>query len=348
MKKLQYTFWILAISLITGACSTNDQEKVSTQKKEIVQPVKVLTLEKIEINRSINYTSTLQAFEHVDYAPSQPGRINKIFVDVGDRVTKGQTLVKMDKTQLTQALLQVENARTHFYRMDTLRKLNSISEQQYDQAKTQYEQAVSNLEFLKENTTLKAPFSGIITEKYFEEGELYSAAPNTQSGKSAIITLMQLSPLKAIVHITENYFPEIREGMKATITTDIYPDQKFTGVVSQVYPVIDAATRTFKVEIKVNNPEKKLRPGMFTKVFIDLKDDKALMVPAISVVKQEGTNNRYVFIHNNGRAQKIRVKIGDRYNDKVELRSDKLKPGMDIIIAGQGKLMDGDKVQIRN
>ncbi len=346
MKTLQYIGWVALISLFLGACTPKENEK--TDEKEEARPVKTMTLKKVELERSIDYPATLEPFEEVYFAPSQPGRINKIFVDVGDRVKKGQLLVKMDQTQLTQALLQVENARTNFYRMDTLKRLNSISDQQYDQAKTQYEVAVSNLEFLRENTKLKAPFNGIVTEKYYKEGEMYSGAPNTQVGKAAIVTIMQFSPLKAVVSITEKYFPTIKEGMEAVIKSDIYPDETFTGIVHQVYPTINPATRTFKTEVKVNNPNKQLRPGMFTKVHINLKDDVALMAPAIAVVKQEGTNNRYVFVNKNGKAHKIDVEIGTRHNDKVELVSDKIQEGMELIVAGQVNLMNGDLINVQN
>ncbi len=348
MKTLQYIGWTVIIALFFAACQPKEENQSKQEKKEEARPVKTMTLKKVDIERTIDYPATLSAFEEVYFAPSQPGRIHKIYVEVGDRVKKGQLLVKMDQTQLTQALLQVENARTHFYRMDTLKRLNSISDQQYDQAKTQYEVAVSNLEFLQENTKLKAPFNGVVTDKYYKDGEMYSGAPNTQVGKAAIVTLMQLSPLKAEVSITEKYFPDINEGMEVTLESDIYPGEIFKGRVYRVYPTINPATRTFKTEVKINNRDKILRPGMFTKVHIKLKDDVALMVPAISVVKQEGTNNRYIFVNKNNRAHRIDVKIGSRHNDKVELVSDELQEGMELIIAGQANLMEGDLISVRN
>lgn len=348
MKAMKISGWLLVISIMLSACSQPGTEKEDNKETRKVRPVKVMTLDEDTVDRTIEYTANLMAFEEVYYAPAQPGRINKINVEVGDRVITGQTLVRMDQTQLTQALLQVENAKSTFKRMDTLYQLNSISEQQYDQAKTQYEVAVSNLKFLQENTTLTAPFNGIVTGKYYESGEIYSGAPNTQAGKAAILTIMQINPLKAVVNISEKYFPVIKEGMSAEITTDIYPGASFVGTVYKVYPTIDVATRSFKAEIKINNTAERLRPGMFARVEIELKDDKAVLAPAIAVVKQEGTNNRHVFTVDNGYAKKIEVSIGDRFNDKVELVSEEISKGMQLIIAGQAKLMDGDKVEIKN
>jgi len=336
-----------ALIAILAACSPSEKEKKSEEAEITAKPVKVISLKKDSINKTLEYTANITAFEEVNYAPAQPGRIQKIFVDAGDHVRKGQLLVKMDKTQLTQALSQLENARTTFERMDTLYKLNSISKQQYDQAKTQYEVAASNLEYLEKNTTLTSPFNGIVTAKYFEGGEVYSGTPNTQAGKAAIITLMQINPLKAIVSIPENYFPHIKTGMSTTITTDIYPGKSFSGNIYKIHPTIDPSTRSFKVEIKIDNPGEKLRPGMFARVILKLGQKETLMAPAIATLKQEGTNNRFVFINKNGIAHKIEVKIGKRLNDQVELISDELSEGQELIVTGQVNLMHNDTVIVK-
>jgi RND family efflux transporter MFP subunit len=317
-------------------------------KQKKARPVKTQVLAMDSIHRTLDYTANVIAFEELYFAPSQPGRISAINVEVGDRVQKGQELVKMEQTQLTQALLQVEEARRNYLRMDTLYNLNSIPKQQYDQVKTQYEIALSNLEFLQDNTVLTAPFSGVVTEKYYEAGEVYSGAPNTQVGKAAIVTLMQISKVKAVVSISEQYFAEITEGMTAELTTDNYPGRVFVGRIYKLYPTIDAATRTFKVEILIDNKKELLRPGMYANVAIQLKLERVLLVPSIAVVKEDGTNNRYVFIHENGIARKVNVEVGMRRNDRVEVISNKIKPGVELVVAGQSKLMDGDEVDVKN
>ena len=128
--------------------------------------------------------------------PTTPGRIEKIFVEVGSRFSKGDMLVQMDQTQLRQANLQLKNLETDYKRLDTLQKVGSITQQQFDQASTQYEVAKTNVEYLGENTTLIAPFNGVVSGKYFENGEMYSGVPNTTAGKAAIISIVQINPLK--------------------------------------------------------------------------------------------------------------------------------------------------------
>ena len=191
-------------------------------------------------------------------------------------MAKGDVIARMEKTQLMQASEQLQNARSNFERMDTLYKLKSISEQQYEAAKTQYEVIKSNVDFLTRNTTLVSPINGIVTGKYFESGELYSGAPNTAAGKAAVVTLMQINPLKAKINISEKYYPLIRKGMKANVTVDIYPQREFRGEIFRVYPTISAETRTFTVELVINNADEVLRPGMFARVSLDLGETTVL------------------------------------------------------------------------
>lgn len=341
-KLITLAFLIASATACTP--SQNDSESAKVEKE--ARPVKTMVVKKESIDRTLSYTSTLIPFEELNYAPSQPGRISKIHVEVGDRVKKGQTLVEMDRTQLTQAMLQMEDARTMFSRMDTLQKLNSISQQQYDQAKTAFDLAKSNVEYLRDNTTLTAPFAGIVTAKYYEDGEIYTGSPNPQTGKSAIITLMQIQPMKAMVHVSEKYYPAIKEGMIAKTTSDIYPNEMFDGSVYKVYPTIDRSTRSFVTEIEISNPDQKLRPGMFVRVALAIDKDETLMVPAISVLKQEGTDNRYIFVNENNIARRIDVKVGDRFNDKLEIIADDFTEGKELIIAGQAKLMDNDPIKV--
>jgi RND family efflux transporter MFP subunit len=212
--------------------------------------------------------------------------------------------------------------------------------------KARYDIAKSNYEFLQKNTILKAPFDGVISGKYFENGELYSGAPNTMAGKAAILSLVQIDPVKALVNISESYYPMLKTGMMATVTTDLYPDKAIAGQVMRVYPTVDPGTRTFTVEIKIANKQELLRPGMFCRVSLDLGEQMALVVPAIAVLKTQGSNERYVFLDDNGVARRVVVTIGKRFDDKLELISDEVKEGSNLIISGQARLVNGNRVNI--
>ena len=339
----------LALLSVTAlACSSGKTEKSAQQDaaSEKVEVVRVAELQVQQLARSVEYSSTLLAYEEIHMAPASPGRIENIAVEVGARVSKGDLLVQMDRTQLHQAEVQLRTLETDFKRFDTLRKVGSVAQQQYDQMKSQLDIARSNVAFLQENTRLRAPFSGVISGKYFEPGEMYSGAPVAPIGKAAIVSLVQIDRLKTLVPVSEKYFPMIRKGMEVNIGVDIYPGETFKGRVFNIYPTIDAASRTFNIEVAVDNPGGKLRPGMFSRVTLDLDREEALLIPAIAVLKMQGSNDRYLFIEKDNVAKRIPVVIGKRYNELVEVESDQLKKGDLVVVSGQARLLDGMKVKV--
>jgi len=352
---MNYTKSILAF-LISGmvltACSSKTNNPatatasgaVSEEKAAI--PVRVMTLAKTKIARTIDYTATILPFEEVNVAPSMPGRIDKIYVEIGDRINKGDNLFLMDRTQLYAQKVQLASLAKDLSRLDTLLRSGSAKQQQYDQLKTQYDVTKTNVEFMEANTLMKAPFDGVVTGKYFENGEMYSGTPTTQSGRSAVVTVMQVSPLKVNVGISEQYYPLIKKGMNAEITADVYENEKFTGSVFRIAPTINSATRSFIAELEVPNRNDLLKPGMFVRVSMDLGEVETFVVPAGTVMLQEGTNIRYVFIEDQGIAKRIEVIIGKRFDDQLEIISDNLKEGDRLITEGQSRLLSEDKIEV--
>ena len=339
---------ILAISALALSCTGTKGEDGKTDKAatEKVEMVKVATLEIKQVARSVEYPATLLAFEELHMAPASPGRTDAIKVEVGSRVSKGDLIVQMDRTQLHQAEIQLKNLEIDFKRFDTLQKVGSVPQQQYDQMKSQLEIARSNVNFLKDNTQLRAPFSGVISGKYFEAGEMFSGAPQPQIGKEAIVSLVQIDKLKAIVPVSEVYFPMIKKGMETSIKSDLYPDKSIKGKIFNIYPTIDAASRTFNIEIQIENREGLLRPGMFNRITIDFDQAEAMLLPSIAILKMQGSNDRYLFVEKDGVAHRVGVTIGSRYDELVEVIADELKQGDRIIISGQGRLLDGVKVKV--
>lgn len=347
MKTLKFlSFSIIALMVMSSSCTSKKSNKEEANTDTLtVKSVKTMILEQKKVSRIIDYTSTLAAFEEVHLAPASPGRIEKINVEVSDKVAQGQVLVQMDRTQLQQAKINMLTLETDFKRLDTLKKTGSIADQQYDQLKARYEIAKSSYEFLLENTQLKAPFSGIISGKYFENGEIYSGSPVATVGKPAVLSIIQISNLNAQVNVSSSYFPIAALGMKAEIISELYPDKKFTGEIYRIYPTIDNATKTFIVEIKIQNENLKLRPGMFAKIRLNFGEGYALLVPSLAVIKQTGTNNMYVFVNENNIAIKKLVKTGRIINDETEILEG-IKEGEELIIVGQNKLENQTPVKI--
>jgi membrane fusion protein, multidrug efflux system len=338
-------FLILTAVIFFVSCTGKKSDDATVEKKE-AEKVKVISLETTTIDNTLEFTSTLIANEEIYYAPATPGRIDKIFVEVGSRFRTGDLLFVMDQTQLHQARIQLKNLEIDMARFDTLIKTKSIPKQQYDQFKTQYDIAKTNVQFLEENSRLKAPFSGIVSGKYYENGEMFSGAPNTQVGKAAVLTLVQINPLKAMVSVSERYYPLIKQGMEVTILTDVFPDKPVSGKIVRIYPTIDQLSRTFQVEISVPNAREELRPGMFCRTKFFAGQTEALIVPSNAVLKVQGSNERFLFVEENGKARRIFVEIGQRFDDQIEIISDELKAGMKVIVSGQARLIDGVDVVI--
>jgi membrane fusion protein (multidrug efflux system) len=337
---------ILISTLIIAGCSSNKTVDPNSATTTNLVPAKAITLAKTKIARTIDYSATALPYEEVNMVPSTPGRVDKIYVEVGDKVNKGDNLFLMDRTQLYQLELQLASLEKDLNRLDTLLKVGSAKQQQYDQLKTQYDVTKTNVDFMEENTLIKAPFSGIITGKYFEDGEMYSGLPTTQTGRAAVVTVMQLNPLKVNVSISEQYYPLIKKNMIASVKADVYENEVFTGKVTRIYPTINSSTRSFIVELEVPNNKDLLKPGMFLRISMDLSEVETFVVPANTILVQEGTNNRYVFISENGVAKRVEVILGKRFDDKIEILSDNIKEGDLLVNEGQAKLIDGDKLDL--
>jgi membrane fusion protein, multidrug efflux system len=354
MKYLRLIPALLVTALIFTGCSSKGKNEAaasadpSADAKRVTIPVKTMTLARTKIARTIDYTATILPFEEVNMAPSTPGRIDKIYVEEGDRVNKGDKLFLMDRTQLYQLELQLSNLQKDLDRIDTLLKSGSAKQQQYDQLKTQYDVLKTNVDFMQENTVMKSPFYGVVTGKYFENGEMYSGAPTTQSGRSAVVTVMQVNPLKINVSISEQYYPLIKIGMKAEVTADVYKDQKFTGTVYRISPTINATSRSFIAELELPNKSDLLKPGMFVRVSMDLGEVETFVVPANTVLLQEGTNIRFVFLERNKIAERVEVTLGKRFDDQLEILSSNIKEGDRLVTEGQARLINGDSVELIN
>ena len=201
---------IALIAAITGAAlvSCNMQppgaaEAGTTTEIAKAQPVKVMELTYRTTAVEQNITSSVVAFEETYLSPALQGRIRSVKVEVNDHVKKGALLVEMDRTQLEQTRLQYETLKTDLARLDTLLTYGSVTQQAYDQMKAQVETTEMLLKSLEENTLLRAPYAGIITGKYFNDGELFSPTPNTPAGKAALVSMMQVNPVKVMVNLSE-------------------------------------------------------------------------------------------------------------------------------------------------
>lgn len=335
MNKFVTSLAAIALLVTVSSCS---EEKTTVQEVEKVEKVQVMPLTIAEIERDVVLPSTLEGYDNMKVSSSVSGIIDDILVDVGDKVKKGQVLVKMDPTQYTTTKLSYANLGVEMERMEALKAAGSISQQIYDQTKTQYEQLKEQLALYEANTFVRADFAGVISARNFEPGELCAGQP--------ILQLTQINKLKAYVNVQENYFPYLKNGMKLTLTSDIYPGESFPASVEMVYPTIDPSSHTFSVKISIPNASEKLRPGMYVTTTIPVGKVKGMLIPYQAVLKLIGSNERYIFVNNNGVAKRVKVTLGKRFDRDVEIFSEDLKENDEIIVVGQGRLVDGVKLEI--
>ena len=322
-------------ALIVSACGGQQTQQQMEQRVELVETA---ALALSDISRELEFSTTLEGWQTLNVAPSLTGKIEHIYVEVGTNVGSGTMLVRMDQNQYTTTKLTYTNLGVEMQRMESLRESGAVSQQTYDQTRLSYEQTKESLDFLEKNTYVRAPFSGVISAKNYEDGELYSGQP--------ILVLTQIHTLKALIAIPESYYPVVKKGMTVEITSEIYPGETFPATIDIVYPTVDPASHTFQARLRIPNSGLKLRPGMYVKTKMSMGMARAMVVPYQAVLKLTGSNDRYVFLDDGGVAKRVFVKMGQRFDEKVEVISDELKEGDRLVTVGQAKLVDGTKLNV--
>ena len=335
MKRL--AFMLLTVSAF-AACTGGKNTGAVVADPGVL--TKSAAAESATVSLTEEFTSEIEPYKENDITPAATGvHITRIRVDVGDKVQKGQLLVTLDPTQYTQARVQLKTVEDDYNRLLPVYKAGGISAQQIQQAKAQLDvqrEAVANL---RKNIEVRSPISGVVTARNYESGDLFAAQP--------ILHVMQIDPLKVIVNISEQYFPNVKVGMPVELLVDIFPDKKFEGKVSLIYPALDAATRTFKVEVRVPNADRTLRPGMYARTIFDMGEKQGVMVPDVAVQKQVGSAERFLYvIRDDSVAERRSVTLGRQVGDRIDILSG-IEPGEQVAVTALSKLYDGAKVSVK-
>ena len=253
MKKIV----ILCIAAVSFAGCTGKKGVTAVAEDKGVL-TKSAVAEEASVQLTEVFTSEIEPYKENDITPAASGvHIDRIYVEVGDPVREGQLVVTLDPTQYTQQLVQLKTVEDDYNRLLPVYEAGGISTQQIEQAKAQLDVQREVVANLKKNIEVRSPISGVVTARNYESGDLFAQQP--------ILHIMQIDPLKVIANISEQYFPNVKVGMPVKLAVDIFPDEEFTGTVSLIYPALDPTTRTFKVEVKVPNAKRTLRPGMYAR-----------------------------------------------------------------------------------
>lgn len=312
-------------------------------------PVFVKEMKPEPFNHFINANGKVEAVQDAFISPETNGQITKIYVEEGDRVQKGQLLVKLNtsviESNIEEVKTNLELARETFLKQKRLWQDSVGSEMEYLQAKNQKKSLEQRLETLREQldmAQLKAPFPGIVEKINQKEGEL--GTPGMQ-----ILHLVNLKKLKVKADITEQYISSISAGDMIQLSFPAYPDVAKRIPIARKGQIIDDESRTFVIEARLDNQNELIKPNQVCVVNVrDFASEDALVVPS-NIIKQDMKGD-YVYIikQDEGRdvATKVYVEPGRSYNNRTIITKG-MKKGDKVITSGYTQVSEGSEVNIK-
>ncbi len=337
---MKYNRYLIPATMAAILSACGDKEQAETVADEELPMVQVDVAHKRSVDQTRTYTANVEADNVNNIAPAMSNRIERILVDVGDHVKRGQTLVTLDASTADQQRINLELSETEYNRAVELLNIGAGTQRAVDQLKAQLDAQRAQYQNTLTNTVLKSPITGVVTARNYDPGDMTGAQP--------VLTVGQTTPnVKVVINVNESDLAVVKHGMTVDVTFDAYDGEKFTGRITRVAPALDITTRTFPVEVTVANNDERIRPGMFARVGINLGARDNVVVPDRAVVKQTGSANKYVYTYSNGTVAYKKVELGQRLDDSFELLSG-IEDGDTVVIAGQVRLADGVAVSVMN
>ncbi|MGN0223718.1 MAG: efflux RND transporter periplasmic adaptor subunit, partial [Muribaculaceae bacterium] len=300
-----------ALCIVLTGCGGGEQTAVAVDSVQVAI-VDVDVAHVVSVPQTRSYTANVEAFNINNISPSTSNRILTIKADVGDHVSAGQVLVTLDHAQADQLRINLEETERQYNRAVQLLQIGSGTQSAVDQLRTQLDAQRAQYRNVMDNTQLISPISGVVTARNYDPGDM--------TGSQPVLTIGQITPaVKVVINVNETDLAVIRKGMGVDVAFDAYPDEQFAGRITRVSPAVDVNTRTFPVEVQVNNSDSRLRPGMFARVTINIGSNDNVVVPDRAVLKQTGSNVKYVYVYSNGHVAFRQVQLGQRLDNAYEL-----------------------------
>lgn len=368
MKHLWWltVFSILTVIIISIGCSekgeeTGGIEEAPGAQTQIVRyPVEVTPTVKTDWAMKISATGSLLPYTEVAVSSEISGTISQVLVNVGDRVSKGALLAKLDDTEIALTLKQAEanlaqaeanfrSAQLELQRKEELLKEEAIAQGVYDAFKTQYDLAKAGVDAAKaslelarkrlQDTLIKSPINGLIKLKMTEEGQYINTM---RSGP--LFSVIQIDPIKLSFSVPEGYAAELNKGQAVQVGVDAYPGERFPGKVTTIDPHVDPLSRSIGLEALLPNPDHRLKPGFFATVELTLKAiPAAIVISDKSLIREE--DKFYVFVISDQTAHQREVKLGSQQEGMVQIVSG-LKEGELVVTIGKEALSEGSQVEV--
>jgi RND family efflux transporter MFP subunit len=283
---------------------------------------------------NLQFTGDVVAIQQAGVYAKVTGTLERVFVDMGTFVTRGQSLAQIDTTELAQqndqARATFENARLLYRRNKDLYDQNLVARQDLDNAEAAMKVAAAAYDASQTRlgyASIAAPFTGYITKRFLDPGAVVS------TNNATLFTLQDIDRLKIIINTLEKDIPRVKLGMTADITVDAYPGRTFHGTVSRFAQAVDQATRTMATEIDIDNRDHALKPGMFSNVSLAVEEHPhAVTVPSMAILKDD--QGQYVYTVHQDTAYKVPVRSGLELNGRTEILS-ALALDRPVITSGQ-------------
>lgn len=348
MWKQWLTALFLVIVAVGGALFWNqidtgaDDEQASPSSASAVDAV---FPEQDIVRDEVNAVGSLKAMEAVELTAEVSGRVVEARLNAGERVDEGDLLVRLDDRQVAADLQVIESqladARRQLERASRLRTNNAISQAQVDELRTAVDVAVAQRQAARvrlENHRIVAPFSGVIGLSDLSVGTYVT--PGT-----ILTTLDATDRMELTFSIPERFLGQVSLGQLVRGNSPAYPDDTFEGELVELGTRVSELSRSLPVRALINNPEGRLRPGQFMSASLTLREREALVIPEQAVLLRG--DNKYVFIAEDGVAERVSVTLGSRMPGLVEVVSG-IGEADQVIITGQDRLSSGDRVEVQD
>ena len=335
---------VVLVALAFGGCGRGTEGGGSEQR---VVPVSVAEIGTASVTPVLSYSGAVEAWREASVGAVMSARVEKFHVEPGDRVAAGDLMVEMTGEQLTQVEAQYVAAEKDWERMTRLYDRGAVSEQAFDRVDAAYQAAKASYELVLESTRIRAPFRGVVSSTYLEEGEVFVVMPSGAATTPAVVEGVQMDTVKVRIAIAERDLGEVHKGLRAELAVGSYPGRVFTGTVRLVEPTLNVHTRTAIAEIAVRNADESLRPGMYAHVRLFLDPREIVRIPHDGIVQQEGTGIYYAMVAEDGTAQRRNLELGAAYGEYHELLGG-VDVGESVITAGRYRLPVGAAIDIRD
>ncbi|EON92024.1 RND family efflux transporter MFP subunit [Marinobacter lipolyticus SM19] len=342
--------WLIALVLVVVAVAGTftyrylDQGQSAGDQRERPASVVNVTNPRLETVRDrVNAVGSLKAPNAIELTTEVSGRAVELNLRSGQRVEKGDLLLRLDDRQARAEVrvseAQVADARRQFERARSLRSNNSISQSQVDELRTSLDVAQAQLEAARtrlDNHRITAPFTGVVGLNDISMGAYLASG-------TAVATLDSTDRMELGFAIPERFLGQISLGQQVQGQSPTYPGEIFGGELAELGTRISELSRTLPVRALIDNPEGKLRPGQFMSASLTLREREALVIPEQAVLMRGA--DKYVFVAEDGKARRVPVTLGAREPGWVEV-SDGLTEDDPVIITGQDRLSSGDRIEV--